>query len=282
MDTTYHRATTPLGELAYTDVGDGPPAVFVHGVFLNGRVWDGVVEGLRDVRRCIAVDLPGHGASPMADDQDMSLPGLADLLAAACDAIGLDAVDLVANDSGGAVAQVFAARHPQRLRSLVLTNCDVHTNLPPERFAPIVELARAGQLAALVGPLLADPALARAEGALGDGFEHPEAVGDDVIRAFTDPIAGDPDGPRKLERFLTDVVAEDLVAVEPQLKALEVPTLIVWGTGDEFFGLEWARWLHDTIPGARDVVEVPGAKLFFPLERPADVVAPVRRFWGVG
>lgn len=50
---------------------------------------------------------------------------------------------------------------------------------------------------------------------------------------------------------------------------MRAPTLIVWGTADVFFDVKWAYWLRDTIPGATEVIEVPGAKLFFPEEQPA-------------
>jgi hypothetical protein len=53
----------------------------------------------------------------------------------------------------------------------------------------------------------------------------------------------------------------------------------VWGTGDEFFGVEWARWLAATIPGARSIVEVDGARLFFPLERPEVLNRELRALW---
>ena len=64
-----------------------------------------------------------------------------------------------------------------------------------------------------------------------------------------------------------------------RLARLQVPTLIVWGTGDRAFRLKWAYWLRDTIPGATDVVEVDGARLFFPDERAAELTAALRRHW---
>ena len=64
------------------------------------------------------------------------------------------------------------------------------------------------------------------------------------------------------------------------LRALNVPTLLVWGTGDQAFGVKWAYYLRDMIPGAREVIEVDGAKVFFPEERPDDLVPHLRRQWG--
>jgi len=66
---------------------------------------------------------------------------------------------------------------------------------------------------------------------------------------------------------------------EPALRRLQVPTLIVWGTGDRFFHRKWAYWLRDTIPGAAEVVELDGARLFFPDERAAEFTAALRRHW---
>ena len=54
---------------------------------------------------------------------------------------------------------------------------------------------------------------------------------------------------------------------------------LTFGTGDAFFDVKWAYWLRDTIPGVTEVVEVPGAKLFFPDERPEDLVPHLRRHW---
>ena len=68
------------------------------------------------------------------------------------------------------------------------------------------------------------------------------------------------------------------VAIEPQLRALRVPTLVVWGTADVFFDVKWAQWLRDTIPGVVDVVKVPGAKLFFAEDRPKALIEPLRAF----
>ena len=100
-------------------------------------------------RRCVAVDLPLHGQTPAAADQDFSLPGLARFVAGFCDALELTGVDLVANDTGGAIAQVFAAGHPGRLHTLTLTNCEAHDNVPPKALLPGYLLARMGLFARL-------------------------------------------------------------------------------------------------------------------------------------
>src|SRR5689334_8516859 len=113
---------TRFGDIGYEERGSGAPALFVHGVFLNGYLWRHVVDRVAGVRRCLAVDLLGHGATRTAPDADVSLTAQAEMLDAFCGALGLEQVDVVANDSGTAVAQIFAARHPGRIRTLTLTN----------------------------------------------------------------------------------------------------------------------------------------------------------------
>jgi pimeloyl-ACP methyl ester carboxylesterase len=122
---------TPHADISYVDVGTGPTALFVHGVGTNALLWRNVIEQVAGARRCIALDLPLHGGSPARADQDFTLGGLADVIEEFCAALELSSVDLVAHDTGGALAQIFAARHPERLRSFVLTNCDTHDNVPP-------------------------------------------------------------------------------------------------------------------------------------------------------
>ncbi len=278
-----HRRSlaTPSGEIACTELGTGPAALFVHGVGTNAYLWRNVIGGLADGaarRRCIAIDLPLHGQSPVTPGQDLSVAGLATVLADFCDALGLNGIDLVANDTGGAIAQVFAARHPQRLATLTLTNCDVSDNLPPEAFKPIVELAAAGTLAPTSVALL-DDLDAAVQITFGTAYEHPERADREVIRAYLEPCIGTLERGREFERLLVSLDCRDLQAVEPQLRALTVPTLVVWGTGDPFFDVSWAYWLRDTIPGVTRVVTVDGARLFVPEERPMDLVPHLQQHW---
>lgn len=278
LDAHRYTATTPSGPISYIDRGQGPVALFVHGVGTNAYLWRHVVAGVEDIRRCVSLDLPLHGHSPAQPDQDFSAAAMAELLEQFCETLGLDTVDLVGNDTGGAICQVFAARHPERIRTLTLTNCDTRDNFPPAGFQSVIDMAAAGQLAPLGPPLVENPELARS-GPFGDGFEHPEKVSDEVLLAYIGPTMGTIEAGQQFERWLTGLDNADLVAVEPQLKELAAPTLVVWGTGDEFFGLSYAHWLRDTIPGVTEVVEVPGGKLFFPEERPDELIAPLRRFW---
>jgi pimeloyl-ACP methyl ester carboxylesterase len=275
-----HRSAvrTRAADLSYVEIGEGSPALFLHGIGTSAYFWRNVIEECAATRRCIAPDLPLHGRSPARPNQDFSIGALADAVEQFCEALALTDIDLVAHDTGGAVAQVFAARHDTRLRSLTLTNCDTHDNVPPEAFKPTVELAKAGALAPGAPALLADLATARAT-VFGMGYDDPEYLSLDIVRAFLEPVLGTTERAREFERMLSALEPSDLLAVEPALTKLTLPTLVVWGTGDEFFDVRWAYWLRDTIPGVTEVVELEGAKLFFPDERASELAPHLLRHW---
>jgi pimeloyl-ACP methyl ester carboxylesterase len=127
---------TASGRISYTEQGAGPVALFVHGVLLNGHLWRHQLADLSDIRRCIAVDLLAHGDTEIAPDQDVSVTANARMLKEFLDALNIDQVDIVGNDSGGGITQIFAALYPESVRSLTLTDCDTHDNWPPERSSP--------------------------------------------------------------------------------------------------------------------------------------------------
>lgn len=273
------------GRIAYWELGEGPAALFVHGVPLNGYHWRHVIDRLRHRRRCIAIDLMGLGYSEIDARQDVSFTAQAEMIATVADALGIAKFDLVANDSGGAIAQIFAARHPERLASLVLTNCDVHDGWPPPQVLPLIERARNGTLASLFQPLADRPDLARERFAKGEPvplfrcYADPGVLTDEIIRLYLQPLLSSPARIDAFQRYWLGFDNRHTVAIHSALKTLSVPTLIVWALDDVFFDKQWAYWLKDTIPGARRVVEVADARLFFPEDRPDALAAPVLDFW---
>jgi pimeloyl-ACP methyl ester carboxylesterase len=273
------------GRIAYFERGTGPVALFVHGLPLNGYHWRHVIDRVRHRRRCIAIDLMGLGYTDIGPEQDVSFAAQARMIAEVIEALGIDMVDLVGNDSGGAVAQIFAASYPERLRSLVLTNCDVHDGWPPPQVLPIMERARNGTLADIFQPLLDRPDLARERYARGESvplfrsYADPSILTDDLIRLYLEPLFSSRRRTQAFGRYWLAFDNAQTVAIHPRLKRLKVPTLIVWGLQDIFFDRKWAYWLKDTIPGAERVVEVPDGRLFFPEDRPDSLSEPVLGFW---
>jgi pimeloyl-ACP methyl ester carboxylesterase len=268
---------TPSGTISYVEQGRGPVALFVHGVLLNGYLWRHQLAQLGDSRRCIAVDLLAHGNTEISATQDVSVTANAHMLAQFLDAMEIDRVDLVGNDSGGGICQIFAALYPKRLRSLALTNCDAHDNWPPDAFKPFVAMVAAGGLAGTLSSMLADKSVYRS--ALAPAYERPEDVADDTIETYLRPLVRSEQHTRNMERFVNAFDCRHTVQIEEQLKRVQAPTLIAWGTDDIYFDLKWSRWLADAIPGTRKRVEFPSARIFFPEERPQEFNAELRAHW---
>jgi pimeloyl-ACP methyl ester carboxylesterase len=274
-----HGVQTPSGRINYTEQGSGPVALFVHGVLLNGYLWRHQQTELSDVRRTIAVDLLAHGATEIAPDQDVSVLANAKMLNDFLDALSIEKADVVGNDSGGGICQIFSALYPERVRSLTLTNCDTHDNWPPEAFKPFVAMVKAGGLRNTLEAMLSNKAVYRSPDALGPAYEHPENVEDETIETFLRPFVATDQRTHDLERFVNAFDNKYTVAVESKLKMLNAPTLIVWGTDDIYFDVKWSHWLAETIPGTKHRVEFKDARIFFPEERADDFNRELRDFW---
>lgn len=275
----FQTVETPSGRIAYVETGSGPVALFVHGVLMNKHLWRHQLAELSDIRRCIAVDLLAHGDTEIAPDQDVSVTANAHMLREVLDALQIEQADVIGNDSGGGISQIFAALYPGRVRSLTLTNTDTHDNWPPEAFKPFVEMTKAGGLPDTLSAMLNDKAIYRSPGALGPAYEDPDALSDSDIEIYLRPFIRTEQRTRDLQRFVTAFDNKHTVAIEPQLRELDAPTLIVWALDDIYFGAEWAQWLKDTIPGAKEPILIEGARLFFPEERPAEFNRLLRDFW---
>jgi pimeloyl-ACP methyl ester carboxylesterase len=274
---------TRFGEIAYQDRGAGPAALFLHGFPLNSFQWRGAVDRLSSVRRCIAPDSLGLGFTRVAPGQAVTPAAQAQMLAALLDALRVPSVDIVANDSGGAVAQLFMTRHPERVRTALLTNCDVEPDSPPPALRPVIELAHAGTYPdKWLVPWLADKTLARSSQGLGGMcFTYPNHPTDAALDTYLGPLTDGPARKALTNAYTLGLEHNPLAGLEPQLRACRIPTRIVWGTGDTIFSPANPDYLDRLLPRSRGVRRVAGARLFFPEEFPDLVAEEARRLWAV-
>lgn len=280
----FHRSRqmveTGFGRIAYVERGEGPAAIFFHGFSLNGFQWRDALGLLSPYRRCIALDFMGMGYTETSADQELSPQAQADMVVAFLDALGINTVDVVANDSGGTIAQLFVVQHPERVRTLLLTNCDVDENSPPKDFLPFIENAKAGRAAdEWLAPQLADKSLARSEAGCGLFFTNSANFTDEVIEYYYSPLLSTPLRKAQFNQYAAAFLPNPLLAIEPALKQCLIPTRIVWGIGDFLFPVSWAKWLDQVLPGSRGIRLVEGANLFFPEEMPELIAEEARGLW---
>jgi haloalkane dehalogenase len=275
-------APTQFGRIAYVARGSGPAALFIHGFPLNGFQWRGALERLARHRRCIAPDLMGLGYTDVPEQQDLSPQAQADMLVAFLDKLAIPNVDIVANDSGGTIAQLFVVQHPTRVRTLVLTNCEVHENNPPPQMRNSIQAARSGVYDQKIARHLEDHAYARSsQGIGGNAYTDPASFTDEAIDTYFGPLVASPLRRNLLNRYLASFEPNPLLAIEPLLRRCSTPTRMVWGAADPLFPVVWAEWLNRTLPGARGVRLVENGRLFWPEEKPDLLAEEARALWGV-
>lgn len=272
-------AATSFGRIAYVERGAGPAALFIHGLPINGFQWRGALERLSVMRRCVAPDLLGLGYTEARDDQSFAPEAQAEMFAALLDTLGITTVDIVANDSGGAVAQIFVARFPARVRTLLLTNCDVRNDSPPPALLRLIAMSRAGTFADDdIAPQLADKAIGRAKlGAVA--YTNPAQLADETIECYFAPLVSSARRKAQLHAYIIGLDRNPLREIEPALQRSNVPLRVVWGTGDKIFDTTGPYWLQRTFPRSRGVRWLEGAKAFFPEEMPDVIADEARRLW---
>jgi pimeloyl-ACP methyl ester carboxylesterase len=269
-------ATLPQGTLRYREAGSGEPIVFLHGYLQDGRLWDPLVERLCDEFRCITPDLPlGAHRIPLDDDADLTVPGVAQLVADFLAALDLHGVTLVGNDTGGGLAQIVAARHAERLGRLVLTNCDAFDNFPPAMFRALIPAAKAHALSTVFAPLKArlPRELPNAYGWLTN---HP--VPHELIDDWVGAYFGDKGVRHDTRKFTVSLDQGHLMFdIADELAHFTKPALLAWGGDDKIFPYEHAERLGRCLPDAR-VERIENSRTWVMVDQPERTADLIRGF----
>jgi pimeloyl-ACP methyl ester carboxylesterase len=262
------------GTIRYREAGAGPTIVFVHGYLVDGRLWDGVVDLLADRFRCIAPTWPmGSQQVAMKPDADLSPPGVATIIDAFLEALDLDDVTLVGNDSGGAMCQVLVARHPARVGRLVLTNCDTHENFPPGIFKALPPLAKLPGGVTMLALPFRIPAVVRTAFKPFAKTKPPA----ELLASWAKPGTTDKAIRRDLGKVTRGMNKRHTLAAAEALRGSEFPLLLTWAPGDRFFPIRYAQRLAAEIGGAK-LVEIPDSSTFVPLDQPQLLAARIAEF----
>jgi pimeloyl-ACP methyl ester carboxylesterase len=270
------RVELPQGEIAYLDSGDGDPIVFVHGLLVDGRLWRKVVPRLDGSRRCIVPDLPlGSHRTAMKPEADLSPPGLARLLADFLAALELERVTLVGNDTGGAISQITAANHPERIGRLVLTPCDAFENFLPPAFRPLQYAARVpGLLTGVLQGMRLAP-MRRLPIAFGWLIKHDPD--NELLGSWVEPFLNDREIRRDTVKVLKGISPRYTEEAAERLRSFDRPTMLAWAREDRFFKPRFAERLAETIPGAR-LEWIEDSYTFVPEDQPERVAELIGDF----
>ncbi|MEO8018301.1 MAG: alpha/beta hydrolase [Pseudomonadota bacterium] len=272
---------TPFGDVAHVSHGNGRAVLLLHGFPLNGFQWRGVIEMLSPYARCIAPDFLGMGQSRAAAGLDLGPESQVSMLASLLDSLGIARADFIANDSGGAVAQLFAVRHPERVRSLLLTNGDTEIQSPPAAMRPVIELARQGRFVdEWLVPWYADPERARSDQGIGGlcyaDRSHPT---NEALRIYFQPLIDSPERKSWLQSYALALGRNALNGVQSTQRESRMPVRIVWGIDDTIFDEANADYLDQSFGNSHGVRRLKNAKLFWPEERRDIVAAQARILW---
>lgn len=260
----------PHGTVSYRVAGPSdaaaPPVVFVHGYLVDGSLWSDVadrlaVQGLRS----FAPDLPlGAHRIPLKPDADQSPQGVARQILAFIEALDLNDVTLVGNDTGGALCQFLLDTDTSRIGRLVLTNCDAFDTFPPFPFSIVFRLLRSEWRTKVLLRQMRIRALRHSWLGLGLLAKN---LDPQQTRSWMEPSIEDPGVRRDGVRFLRAVRPADLLDVSTRLDRFDGPVTLVWGAADRCFTTKLANRLQQQFQNA-SLVEIPGARTFVSLDAP--------------
>jgi len=264
------------GPIRYRERGSGPTLVFLHGIVANGDVWRNVVAELASEYRCITPDWPlGSHKLGMTADADFSLPGLAAIVADFLAALELNDATLIANDTGGAIAQWVAIRHPERLGRLVLTPCDAFDNFLPPVLRHLQVFGRTTPGLWLLGTALRSQGIQRLPIAFGRLTVRP--IDAEAMRSYTRPLATNASARRDFAKFVRAVSSRYTRQAAEELHTFDKPALVLWGLDDRLFPLAHGHRLAQRLPQGRlAVIEDAGA--FVTEDQPRHVSAVIAEF----
>ena len=270
------EATLRAGRIEYYESGTGEPLVLLHGLALSATFWRKVVPGLTGRFRCIVPTLPlGGHRTAMTPNADLSPPAVADLVVELLDVIGVDQAIVVGNDTGGAIAQLVATRHPDRVRALVLTPCDAFNHFLPWKFKHLQALARVPGGAWQTSRLVQFAWFRRSPLALGLLSKY--GVPDDVSAEWVLPLRDDAAVRRDLVKVLRGISTKHTQAAAQALPRFDKPALVLWAREDRVFPTTDGERLAALLPRGR-YEALDDTHTYIPEDQPDALVTALLKF----
>ena len=263
------------GTLDYLDTGgDGPTVVLLHGLLMDGSLWDGPIADLAADHRCVAPTLP-LGAHRHPVSGDLSLPAIARLVEEFLDRLDLHDVTLVGNDTGGALVQLVLAGKAERVGRAVLVSCEAFDNVPPGLTGKVLVLS--GRLSPRLFGAFMQQLRLRAVRRSPIAFGWLTKRGDAVTAGWIRPVLTSPAIRRDTVRMLRAIDGRAVAEATAALPSFHRPGLVVWAAEDRVMPPEHGRRLADLLPDSR-LVEIADSYTLVPLDQPAALAGTIRDF----
>ncbi|MGW0810840.1 alpha/beta fold hydrolase [Nonomuraea sp. NPDC002799] len=267
------------GTVAYEEMGEGPTLVLLHGLMMDASLWENVLADLSADHRCVAPTLPlGAHRHAMHATADLSLAGVARLVAELLERLDLHDVTLVGNDTGGALVQLLMRDGAERVGRIVLVSCDAFDNFPPGLTGKTLVLA--GHLSPRMFGLFMRQLRIRMLRRLPLAFGRLTLRGDAATARWLKPVLTRPEIRRDAVRALRAAAAGgagSLLAAAEHLPSFDRRALVVWAKGDRVMPPEHGRRLAELLPRGQ-LVEVDDSYTLIPLDQPARLAQIIREF----
>jgi pimeloyl-ACP methyl ester carboxylesterase len=267
------------GTIDYQDTGgEGPAIVLLHGLMMDASLWDGPIAELSGDHRCVAPTLPlGAHAHAMNADADLSLAGVARLVAEFLDRLDLRDVTLVGNDTGGALVQLLMRSGAPRVGRVVLASCDAFDNFPPGLTGRTLMLT--GRLSPRMFGLFMQQMRLRMVRRLPIAFGRLTKRGDAATARWMKPVLSRPEIRRDTVRMLRAAAADAdlLLATSEHLPDFDRPALVVWAREDRVMPPDHGRRLAELLPQGR-LVSIDDSYTLIPLDQPERLAQVIREF----
>lgn len=270
--------TAPVDKgLQYWESGRGRTLLFLHGALSNGATFRKVLPELSTNFHCIALHLPlgGHHI-PLSKKAVLSPAGISGLIAAFMQFKGITQAYIVANDTGGAYAQVFTAAYPEMVAGLLLSNCEVADVFPPPRFVYLRYAVKIPGFTFLMAKLFS----------VKGWLTHPAVMGtlsltltkEELAQAYINSFVNSSGIRRDFAKACRHWHPEHTLAAAERSRHFHKPVLVLWGERDELlFPRKQMEKLLDIFPQAKWVT-IPNAKTYVQEDAPERTVQAIRSF----
>ena len=256
------RFRTSGGDLAYTDVGEGPAVVFLHGFPLWSFEWREFIPLFASRFRVIAPDLLGYGDSDKPEDVALHIRAQAGYVGELLAGLGVERYAVVGHGPGGGVAQLLAL-DGKGVEAMVLLDVTAFHHWPSDSTREAQ--ARAGELQPS-----AELASAVVRTSIEIGAASRARIPDEVVDAYVAPFAADG---AAFFRALASLDGEGLAGREAEFDRIEFPVLILWGEEDPFFAPSVGERLNEAMPSSA-LGLLPGCGHFI-VDEAAETIGPM-------